>query len=128
MTIRCNERHRRRASDTRIALALQLDHVREEAGFKAIVLADPQGLVVSSSGEERLCMELAALAPIASRGEFLPLDTLLEGEWMHVRTLDYEGTELFLASCHEHWLDESCARLDTWLAATGYGVKRILAA
>lgn len=128
MARRRKERRTRRASDTRTALALQLDHVREETGMKAVVLADPQGLVVSSSGEERLCMELAALAPIVSRGDFLPHGTELEGEWVHVRALDYDGTELFLASSSDSVGDVCSARLELWLAATGHGVTRILAA
>ena len=122
------ERRRRRSTDTRTALGYQLDHVRREASLGAVVLADGSGLPLASSGDEQVCAELAALAPIAALRESLPRGTRFESSFVHVRAVSFDGVPLFIASCSDSFADVWSARVETWLAEAQHGVTRILAA
>ena len=122
------DRRTRRSEDTRTALAYQLDHVRDEAALEALVLADDAGLPLATSGDTQICAELAALAPIAARHQFVPQGTRFESGFVHVHPVRFDGVELFLASCSDSLADVWSARIETWLAEAQHGVTRILAA
>jgi hypothetical protein len=93
------ERRNRRSSDSRVALHYQLEHSRHQGGLEALVLADEDGLVVSSSGDRAMCTELAAVAPLMSRAVMgMPLPPLLQGAEVTIRPLTLNGQELFLAA------------------------------
>lgn len=69
-------RPERRVQDRRVkrsvrvadALRLQLEAVCTDAGLRAVVVADDDGLEVARAGDADECAELAAVAPIAARG------------------------------------------------------------
>ena len=121
------ERRRRRSGDARKALSYQLAHVRDEACLEALVLADADGLVVAEAGERELCESLAALAPLVTQGA-VPCTHDLPASYVQVRTVVYDGTPLYLASCTESFADTMSARMEAWLEHTRDGVRRILAA
>ncbi|MCC7538016.1 MAG: hypothetical protein IT379_17455 [Deltaproteobacteria bacterium] len=50
------------------ALRLQLEAVRDDAGLRAVVIADDDGFEVAAVGDATQCAELAAVAPIVARG------------------------------------------------------------
>jgi len=122
------ERRQRRSNDTRTALSYQLDHVRDEASLEAIVLADAMGLSLAASGDTQVCAELAALAPLAANGHNFPFSSRFESSFVHVRRVNFDGVDLFLASCSDSIADVWSARIETWLAEAQHGVTRILAA
>lgn len=50
------------------ALRLQLEAVRDDAGLRAVVVADDDGFELACAGDPDECAELAAFAPIVARG------------------------------------------------------------
>lgn len=121
------DRRTRRSEDTRTALGYQLDRVRREAALEALVLADDAGLPLAASGDCQICAELAALAPIAARQHHVPPSRFDSG-FVHVRPVNFDGVDLFLASCSDSIADVWSARIESWLAEAQHGVTRILAA
>lgn len=63
-----DDRRRKRSHDPLVALHYQLAHTRREERLDAIVVADDCGIVVAAAGSWAACEELAAYAPILSRG------------------------------------------------------------
>jgi hypothetical protein len=126
-TIR-TERRRRRSNDTHTALGYQLEHIRQEAGLEAIVLADRDGLSLSHAGELDVCSELAALSPIVARQGFVPFGTRFDAGYVHVRSVRIDGHELYLCSCSDSMADVWSARIELGLREAQHGVARILAA
>lgn len=124
---RVMERRRRRSKETQRALTLQLSHVRRQANMSALVLADETGLVVAGSGDEQLCSELGAYAPLVTRSD---RRTRVEGPLaklpMAIRHVRYEGHELYLACCGEVCHQSFRHATDAWLGRTRRGVQRIL--
>ena len=117
------DRRQRRSSDRQTALRYQLDHIRDRGRIEALVVVDDQGIVVASSGEDGVCEELGAVAPLMSRSPLgMPLSPLLTGGEVAVRPLELQGQRLFLAC-----LGGNVAR-DALLGHPVKGVARILGA
>jgi hypothetical protein len=128
MQIEKRERRQTRSDNALEALLLQLSHVRDEAGLSALVLASHDGLTIAHVGDEELCSELAALAPLLSRGQYVQNDVQIAQPFLCVRAVEFEGTPLYLASCGEECAAGAPAEMDRWLAEATQGVTRILAA
>lgn len=122
-----SDRRRDRSSDPHEALSLQLSHVRSEAGLDALVLASHDGLAIAHAGDVDLCSELAALAPLLSRGVATSAADIQQ-ELLCVRSVTFEGTSLYLASCGDSVSEIAPAEMDRWLVEATEGVTRILAA
>jgi hypothetical protein len=118
------ERRRRRSDDACEALALQLAQVRDEARIDALVLASDEGLSIAYSGEEELCIELAALAPFLPREVGASERAEPPADALHVRPLRCGELPLLLVSyCRE----QAPEGLTGWLDRASRGVLRILA-
>jgi hypothetical protein len=63
-----DDRRRQRSQDPLVALHYQLAYTRNEERLDAIVVADDCGGVMAAAGAWAACEELAAYAPILSRG------------------------------------------------------------
>jgi hypothetical protein len=113
------ERRTRRSYEPQEALSYQLEHVRDQVGLDALVLATEDGISIAYSGEDELCLELAALAPFLREA-----DNDGEPRPTRVRAVDHDGLPLLLIS---YGLDETRPELDTWLDHTSQGIARILA-
>ncbi len=117
------ERRNRRSSDRCLALRYQLEHARERGGLEAMVLSDNDGLVLAAAGEDGVCEELGAYAPLLCRSPLgMRLPPLLRGGEVAVRTMAMHGSGLYI-SC----LGGGVAR-DALLDHSTRGVERILAA
>lgn len=112
------ERRTRRSYQPQEALSFQLAQVREEAGLDALVLATADGLSIAYSGEDELCLELAALAPF-----FQQADNDGAPRATRVRAMDHGGLSLFLIS---YGADHARPELDGWLDHATQGISRIL--
>lgn len=122
------ERRRIRSDDPRVALALQLSHVRHGARLDAVVLANDEGLPIAHAGDPALCSELAALAPILSRGRVVENQIDMRQGLLFVRAVTFQGAPLYLASCGDSPSENTPAVVDQWLAEATRGVTRILTA
>lgn len=117
------ERRVHRSKHRELALGFQLEHVRGHARLEALVLADDDGLALSTSGDPAVCRELAAIAPLWAKSILgIPLPPLLRGAELAVRIVHVHGQPLYLAS-----VGGGVAR-DALLAHSLGGVHRILAA
>jgi len=123
-----SERRRRRSNDPQQALKLQLSRVRDEARLDALVLASHDGLTIAHAGDAALCSELAALAPLLSRGQVIDNEVDIQQGLLFVRAVEFEGMPLYLASCGDTATETTPADVDRWLAEATLGVTRILAA
>lgn len=103
-------------------MSYQLEHTRDKGRIEALVLTDAAGLVVACAGDEAVCEELGAIAPLVPRALGMPMPPLLRGGEVAVRPLSLQGQDLYLAS-----LGGNVAR-DALLANSTKGVKRILGA
>jgi hypothetical protein len=112
------ERRTRRSYQPQEALSYQLEHVRGQAGLAALVLATQDGLSIAYSGEDELCLELAALAPFLQEADNdgTPRAT-------RVRAMDHDGLPLLLIS---YGVDDARPELDGWLDHATQGISRIL--
>ena len=116
------ERRTRRSTHRELALGYQLAHVRDRGRLEALVLADDDGLAVSTAGDPAVCRELAAVAPLWAKSILgIPLPPLLRGAEIAVRIVEVHGQPLYLAS-----VGGGIAR-DALLSHSLGGVKRILA-
>jgi hypothetical protein len=122
------ERRRIRSDDPHVALALQLSHVRHGARLDAVVLANDEGLPIAHAGDAALCCELAALAPILSRGKVVENQIDMRQGLLFVRAVNFQGAPLYLASCGDSPSENTPELVDQWLADATVGVTRILAA
>lgn len=117
------ERRVRRSTYRDIALEFQLAHVRDRGRLEALVLADEDGLAVSTAGDPAVCQELAAMAPLMAKSILgIPLPPLLRGAEVAVRVVRVHDQPLYLAS-----VGGGVAR-DALLAHSMRGVHRILSA
>lgn len=115
------ERRVRRSTHRELALELQLQHVRDQARLEALVLADDDGLSLSTAGDPAVCRELAAIAPLWAKSILgIPLPPLLRGADLAVRIVHVHGQPLYLAS-----VGGGVAR-DALLSHSLNGVRRIL--
>jgi len=116
------ERRQRRSSHRDLALGFQLAHVRDRGRLEALVLADDDGLALSTAGDPAVCRELAAMAPLMAKSILgIPLPPMLRGAEVAVRMVHVHGIPLFLAS-----VGGGVAR-DALLSHSLAGVRRILA-
>ncbi len=117
------ERRSRRSTHRDLALGFQLEHVRDRGRLEALVLADDDGLVLSTAGDSAVCRELAAIAPLLARTALgMPLPPMLRGAEVAVRIVHVHGQPLYLAS-----VGGGVAR-DALLSHSLRGVHRILSA
>jgi hypothetical protein len=130
-----SDRRRARSSDPKQALELQLSHVRHEAHLDALVLASREGLPIAHAGDEDLCCELAALAPLLGSawsphlsGQAPANGSDIQQGLLFVRAVELDGESLYLASCGDNPLAHTPAAVDRWLLEATAGVRRILAA
>jgi hypothetical protein len=92
------------------------------------VLAKHQGQPIPQAGDSALCWELAALAPILSRGTPITHEIDIRQGLLFVRAVNFQGSALYLASCGDSPTENTPAEVDEWLAEATRGVTRILAA
>jgi len=117
------ERRSRRSSEHGTALRYQLENTLRQGRLAAVALSDRAGLLLAWAGENGLCAELAAVAPLVARGAPANLpDSAVSGADVSVRAFDCFGQALFLAT-----LGGGVAR-DALLAHSARGVQRILTA
>jgi hypothetical protein len=122
------ERRRHRSQDAHTALSLQLAEVRREASLDAVVLATAEGLVIAHAGDAALCDELAAVAPLLSLERTLPANSNLGSGLMHVQTVSWQGSPLYLAVCSDDGRAAGSDRVVRSIERAQAGVARILAA
>jgi hypothetical protein len=121
MQKRATERRARRSQEHSTALRYQLESTRERGHLAALALTDRDGLLLAWAGENNLCEELGAAAPLIARGAPVAIETSnAVGEEVVVRALDCFGEPLFLAS-----IGGGVAR-DALLAHSARGIQRIL--
>lgn len=116
------ERRQQRSSMLGSALRYQLEHTRQRGNIRALALTDESGLLIASAGEDAVCEELGAVAPLW-RADGLPLGCLprtLMGQDIAIRAIASPGRRLFLAA-----LGGGAAR-DALLRHSLTGVERIL--
>ena len=129
-----HERRTQRSNNQQTALRYQLDTTRSRARLEAIALADATGLLVAWSGDEALCEEMAAMAPIAaSRSQAAPaLTTTPEGTQVaaappHATSLVLRRIECFGQPLYLAGLGGSSSR-EAVLSHSAQGIHRILTA
>jgi hypothetical protein len=118
MRTTARERRTRRSYQPQEALSFQLEHIRDQTGLDALVLATGDGLSIAYSGEDELCLELAALGPF-----FQEADNDGTPRPTRVRAMTHDGLPLLLIS---YGLEDS-SELDGWLEQATQGITRILA-
>ena len=93
------ERRRRRSQECNTALRFQLENTMKRGGLEAVCLSDGDGLLMAWAGEEELCAELGAVAPLLAH---CPTGSLqvsgIRGEKVLVEAVDCFGQQLYLAS------------------------------
>ena len=62
------ERRRRRSIQHDSALRFQLESTMERGRMSALALADRSGLLLAWAGEDGVCKELGAMAPVMANG------------------------------------------------------------
>jgi hypothetical protein len=123
MQATATERRARRSSEHHTALRYQLETTLKRGRMAALALTDKDGMLVAWAGEDRLCEELGAVAPLVARGAPRRLDNQgLQGDDVAVRAIDCFGEPLFLAS-----LGGGVAR-EALLSHSARGIQRILTA
>lgn len=117
------ERRARRSSEHTTALRYQLESTLKRGRMAALALTDKDGMLVAWAGEDGLCEELGAVAPMVARGAPRKLNNRgLQGDDVAVRAIDCFGEPLFLAS-----LGGGVAR-EALLSHSARGIQRILTA
>jgi hypothetical protein len=117
---RAMERRARRSQEHRTALRYQLESTRERGHMSALALTNGEGLLLAWAGEDEVCEELGAAAPLIARGAPVDLDACNDDEDVVVRAIDCFGEALFLAS-----LGGGVAR-EALLSHSARGIQRIL--
>lgn len=118
------ERRVRRSENQSAALRYQLESTLKRGNMAALALADRCGLLLASAGEEEVCLELGAVAPMVVNGwpSNLAQAAEIPTEEVSVRPIECFGEELFLASLGG---GGACEAL---LAHSARGIHRILTA
>ncbi len=117
------ERRTCRSDHFHTALRYQLESTMRRGRMAALVLSDERGLLLAWAGEDGVCHELGAVAPMVLQGwpaEFQ--EPAITKEDVSVRAIDCFGEQLFLAS-----LGGGVART-ALLAHSARGIHRILTA
>lgn len=113
-----SERRTRRSPNPLVALHYQLSSTRREGALDTVVLADGSGVVVAGAGSWAACEELAAFAPLMTRGDSLGF------EHVTIRHVDIDGHRVLLCARASEPVDGSVAALER----AAVGVSRILKA
>ena len=117
------DRRFRRSDHASTALRFQLESTLRRGRMAALALTDQSGTLLAWAGEEPLCHELGAVAPIVVHGWPPDLDGAgLTEEDVSVRPIECFGEQLYLAS-----LGGGVAR-DALLSHSARGIHRILTA
>lgn len=135
MNLIFQDRRERRSSNSATALRYQLESTLRQGKMAALALTDESGTLVAYAGDEAVCAELGALAPVVAHGwpaDFAPVPVVvgtssaparsITKEDVSVRSIECFGEALFLVS-----LGGGVAR-DALLAHSARGVHRILTA
>jgi hypothetical protein len=123
MRKQARERRGRRSDEHCTALRYQLESTRERGHLSALALTDCDGLLLAWAGENQVCEELGAVAPLIARGAPVRLESPgTHADEVIVRAIDWFGEALFLAS-----LGGGVAR-EALLAHSARGIQRILTA
>jgi hypothetical protein len=118
-----NDRRFRRSAHYNTALRYQLESTMQRGRMAALALTDRSGLLLAWAGEDGLCEELGAVAPMVANGWPPELDRQsIPKDDVSVRAIECFGEQLFLAS-----LGGGVAR-DALLAHSARGIHRILTA
>jgi hypothetical protein len=118
-------RRERRSNECGTALRFQLESTLKSASLEALTLSDSEGLLIACAGEDDLCEELGAVAPIIAH--CAPGKLIVSGVGSHldevaVRAIDYFGQSLYLASLG------GGSNIHRALARSAEGIQRILTA
>ena len=117
------DRRARRSPEHRTALRYQLESTLKRGRMAALALSDRAGCLVAWAGEDGLCAELGAVAPLVAHGAPPELPGPgIKGDDVSVRSIDCFGEPLYLAS-----LGGGVAR-DALLSHSARGIHRILTA
>ncbi len=118
-----SERRTRRSEHHDLALRYQLESTRTRGRMAALALTDGSGLLLAWAGEDGVCEELGAVAPMIVQGwpPEMERGTLSRDE-ISVRAIECFGEHLYLAS-----LGGGVAR-EALLAHSARGIHRILTA
>lgn len=111
-----------RSNEDGTALRYQLESTLKRGRMEAVALADTSGILLAWAGEQPVCAEIGALAPLVARGAPARVGAEIDAEEMSVRAIDCFGQSLFLAS-----IGGGVAR-DALLAHSARGIQRILTA
>jgi hypothetical protein len=135
MNLIIHDRRERRSSNGAMALTYQLESTLRQGKMAAVALTDDSGTLVAFAGDEAVCTELGAIAPVVAHGwpaDFAPVPVqvatssapprTITKEDVSVRAIECFGESLFLVS-----LGGGVAR-DALLAHSARGVHRILTA
>jgi hypothetical protein len=125
---RLGERRQQRSNDAHTALSLQLAQVKRDARLEALVLATAEGLVIAHAGDDELCCELAAIAPVVCAEGALPAQANLGHGFLHVQSVPWDGSPLYLAGSRSVSGAHEPLVMERWLERAQAGVTRILAA
>jgi len=118
-----NDRRICRSDSYNTALRYQLECTLRRGRMAALALTDDCGVLLAWAGEDAICHELGAVAPIAVQGwpSNFAQPTISKAE-VSVRAIECFGEQLLLAS-----LGGGVAR-DALLAHSARGIHRILTA
>ena len=118
-----SERRTRRSEHHDLALRYQLESTRTRGRMSALALTDNSGLLLAWAGEDQVCEELGAVAPMIVQGWPPELERgTLSRDDIYVRAIECFGEQLYLAS-----LGGGVAR-EALLAHSARGIHRILTA
>ena len=127
------DRRNRRRYDTQLATTYQLDHVRRDRGYRAVVVATRDGHMLAGSMGEPMARDLASYTSMVGiadedAGERLIrtfAEEHLEGsdDTLHVHPFDLGGVPVFLGivAAHDEDVDDAAEHMIS-------GVQRIFAA
>lgn len=119
------ERRVERSEARGVALGLQLQACAERAGASAMVLADPDGLLVATSRRGATSSEeIAAILPfLALNSDFagLMMNRIPGGEQVVVSAFNVDGVDLYLCA-----VGDFSDRMHQEIAKAKMGVRRIL--
>jgi len=117
------DRRFRRSAHHQVALRFQLESTMRRGRMAALALTDRSGLLLAWAGEDSVCEELGAVAPMVLHGWPPELERVsLPRDDVSVRAIECFGEPLYLAS-----LGGGVAR-DALLAHSARGIHRILTA
>jgi hypothetical protein len=118
------DRRTRRSERHDTALRYQLESTRTRGRMSALALTDRTGILLAWAGEDEVCEELGAVAPMVVQGWPPEHDNTqkLDRTQISVRAIECFGEQLYLAS-----LGGGVAR-EALLAHSARGIHRILTA